>query len=82
MKRSDYLGCILGHFGALKWAPGVMNNLFTTPEGKRYKKNQMDFTGDIFQVTVPLFTIGMSFYQSILKSDNVCKEMLNTGVFF
>ena len=66
----------------LKGASGFMNNLFTTPEGKRYKKNQMDFTGDIFQVTVPLFTIGMSFYQSILKSDNVCKEMLNTRVFF
>jgi len=42
----------------------------------------MDFTGDIFQVTVPLFNIGMLFNQSTLKRDNVCKEMLDKGVIF
>ena len=67
---------------ALKGAPGIMNGLFTIPEGKLYRKNQMDFTDDRFQVTVPLFNIGMSFHQSILKRNSVCKKMLDTGVFF
>ena len=61
MKRR-HLGGIFGHFGALKAAPGLMNGLFTTTEENSYRKNQMDFTGDTFQVTVPLFNIGMSFH--------------------
>ena len=56
--------------------------LFTTLEGKRFRKNQRDFTGDIFLVTVPLFNVVMSFHQSILKRNNVGKEMLDMGVFF
>ena len=54
--RSGYLGGIFGQFGALRGAPAVTDGWFTIPGERRGKTNQRDFTGDRFQVIVPLFT--------------------------